>query len=185
MHSRVHVTHDISELEGLPVVQLRREYLYFCTSKASKLSTWRLCTSQRTLRSHCLLSPTAHTCRSIRQYTSAYVSIHTSAYVSIRQHTSAYVSIRQHTSAYVSIRQRTAAYVRIRQHTAALRGHCRKAVAQPPLRTPRSYIGACGACVSIRQHTSAYVSIRQHTSAYVSIRQHTSRLSPTAHTFAA
>jgi hypothetical protein len=30
------------------------------------------------------------------------------------------------------------------------------------------------ACVSIRQHTSAYVSIRQHTSAYVSIRQHTS-----------
>jgi hypothetical protein len=30
------------------------------------------------------------------------------------------------------------------------------------------------ACVSIRQHTSAYVSIRQHTSAYVSIRHHTS-----------
>ncbi len=50
---------------------------------------------------------------SIRQHTSAYVSIswgqadaiqHTSAYVSIRQHTTAYV-IRQHTSAYVSIRQ--------------------------------------------------------------------------------
>jgi hypothetical protein len=55
---------------------------------------------------------------SIRQYTSAYISIrqHTSAsaYVgNIRrdqtqnslQHTSAYVSIRQHTSAYVSIRR--------------------------------------------------------------------------------
>ncbi len=33
---------------------------------------------------------------------------------SIRQHTSAYVSIRQHTSAYVSIRQHTSAYVSIR-----------------------------------------------------------------------
>jgi hypothetical protein len=31
--------------------------------------------------------------------------------VSIRQHTSAYVSIRQHTSAYVSIRQHTSAYL--------------------------------------------------------------------------
>jgi hypothetical protein len=75
---------------------------------------------------------------SIRQHTSAYVSIRQpSAYVSIRQHTSAYVSIRQHTSAYVSIRQHTSAYVSIRQHTSAY--------------------------VSIRQHTSAYVSIRQHT----------------------
>jgi hypothetical protein len=58
---------------------------------------------------------------SIRQHTSAYVSIrqriHTVAEIEShrgdckarelqRQHTSAYVSIRQHTSAYVSIRQR-------------------------------------------------------------------------------
>ncbi len=53
-------------------------------------------------------------------------SANTSAYVSIRQHTSAYVSIpavglgasaeatRQHTSAYVSIRQHTSAYVSMR-----------------------------------------------------------------------
>jgi hypothetical protein len=91
-----------------------------------------------------------------------------SSRISIRQHTSAYVSIRQrlrqeraplpHASAaaagsapappaYVSIRQHTSAYVSIRQHTSAY--------------------------VSIRQHTSAYVSIRQHTSAYASMRQHT------------
>ncbi len=78
---------------------------------------------------------------SIRQHTSAYVSIrqhmacecppkrkcaqalaraevqHTSAYVSIRQHPSASVSIRQHPSASVSIRQHPSAYVSIRQHT--------------------------------------------------------------------
>ena len=49
---------------------------------------------------------------SIRQHTSAYVSILSSsatdvaqllALACIRQHTSAYVSIRQHTPAYVSI----------------------------------------------------------------------------------
>jgi hypothetical protein len=72
---------------------------------------------------------------SIRQHTSAYVSI---CQMRATQHTSAYVSIcqmraTQHTSAYVSIRQHTSAYVRCEQH-------------------------------SIRQHTSAYVSIRQHMS---------------------
>jgi hypothetical protein len=120
---------------------------YFCTSKASKLST---CSMPIVLTY--LLSPgrSTNTC----QHTSAYVSIlqHTSAYVSIRQHASAYVSIRQHTSAYVSIRQQTSAYVSIRQHTSAcvsIRQHT-------------------SAYVSIRQHTSADVSIRQHTSAYVS-----------------
>jgi hypothetical protein len=46
---------------------------------------------------------------SIRQHTSAYVSIrHVPAggdgYVAAALHTSAYVSMRQHTSAYVSIR---------------------------------------------------------------------------------
>jgi hypothetical protein len=53
------------------------------------------------------------------------------AYVSVRQHTSAYVSIRQalvaaaavarelvvEPEAYVSVRQHTSAYVSIRQHT--------------------------------------------------------------------
>ena len=60
-----------------PVLFLLRQYLYFCTSTASTLST-----------------------RSVPELTSAYVSIrqHTSAYVSTR-------SIRQHTSAYVSIRE--------------------------------------------------------------------------------
>ncbi len=94
----------------------------------------------RTQRLGYVVDDTSSTCTSIRQHTSAYVSIsqqrlgyvvddtsstrtsirqHTSAYVSIRQHTSAYVSIRQHTSAYVSIRQHTSAYVSIRQHTSA------------------------------------------------------------------
>jgi hypothetical protein len=76
--------------------------LYFCTSKASTLSTWK--------------GSRSGYCVSIRQ--------HTSAYVSIRQHTSLstwkssrggysrlyqrlHLSIRQHTSAYVSIRQHT------------------------------------------------------------------------------
>jgi hypothetical protein len=87
------------------------------------------------------------------------------------RHTSAYVSIRQHT---VGIREEAGARRRVRLWEPA-------------------------ACVSIRQHTSAfvsilsayvrrrvrrrvqlwepaaYVSIRQHTSAYVSIRQHTYR----------
>ena len=69
--------------------QLLRQYLYFCTGKASKLST-----CDPTLGAHC--DP------SIRQHTSAYVSIrqHTSAYGTIRQHTSANASIRRHTSAY-------------------------------------------------------------------------------------
>ncbi len=62
-------------------------------------------------------------CVSIRQHTSAYVSMRTPSLAKaltmsatdcaekvhisarIRQHTSAYVSIRQHTSAYVSMRQ--------------------------------------------------------------------------------
>ncbi len=56
-------------------------------------------------------------CVSIRQLTSAYVSIRDAVggggdgvraverrdgYVSLRQHTSAYISIREHTSAYVT-----------------------------------------------------------------------------------
>jgi hypothetical protein len=131
-------------------------------------------------------------CVSIRQHTSAYVSMrhtapstrisrlrqHTPAYVSIRQHASygtqhfdqppaqhtpAYVSIRRHASACVSIRQHMSAYVSIRQHTSAyVSMRCAYVRAALPL--------SCVAYVSIRQHTSAYVGIRQHTSAYVSIR---------------
>jgi hypothetical protein len=107
---------------------LRRQHLYSCTSKASKLSA---------CRSRSMIARLEHT-------ESTYVSTrqHTSAYVSIRQHTSAYVSIpaaylqipehdsevgahrvddafHLHTSAYVSIRQHTSAYVSIRQHTSA------------------------------------------------------------------
>ncbi len=102
------------------------QYLYFCTSKASKLST-AVSSEQRDRQQH----TSAYV--SIRQHTSAYVSIrqHTSAYASIRQQLSTAVSsrrsgivnseyvIRQHTSAYVSIRQHTSAYVSIRQHTSA------------------------------------------------------------------
>ncbi len=107
-----------------------------------------------------VLQPSAYV--SIRQHTSAYVSIRhlraSAPTCSIRQHTSAYVSIRQHTSAYVTCVQvlQPSAYVSIRQHTSAY-------VTCVQVLQPSAY-------VSIRQHTSAYVSIRQHTSAYVSIR---------------
>jgi hypothetical protein len=52
--------------------------------------------------------------RSIRQHTSASVSIHQhpSAYIGTRQHTSAFVSIHQHPSAYMSIRY-------VREHKSA------------------------------------------------------------------
>jgi alpha-D-ribose 1-methylphosphonate 5-triphosphate synthase subunit PhnL len=116
-----------------------------------------------------------HMC-SIRQHTSAYVSIRQAEWRSIRrvvqsrlpahvQHTSAYVrqsggasvglcrvacrhmcSIRQHTSAYVSIRQ------------AEWRSIRRVLLIHSPADTYAVY-------VSIRQHTSG------HTSVYVSIRQ--------------
>jgi hypothetical protein len=80
---------------------LRCQYVYFSTSKASKLSTWQSARAKRC----CAISGCA---ACIRQHTSAYVSIrqHTSAVLRDKRmrclHTSAYVSIRQHTSAYVS-----------------------------------------------------------------------------------
>jgi hypothetical protein len=104
----------------------QRQSLYSCTSKASKLSTWRRGANgcqPSVLRGHILRcqrqlfgTSAAELCCSIRQHTSAYVSIRqrTSAYASIRQRMSAYVSICQHMSAYVSIRQHTSAYVSIR-----------------------------------------------------------------------
>ncbi len=93
-----------------------------------------------------------------------------SAYVSIRQHTSAYVSIRRQTRGrgeqgsqgatylHVSIRQQTAEYVSIRQHTSAYvsrRGGERGAQGSEGATYLRTY-------VSIRQHTSAYVYVLAH-----------------------
>jgi hypothetical protein len=138
-----------------------RQYAYFSTRKYEPRISGLACTCA---------PPNGLYIYSIRQHTSAYVSIRQHTLKRQwerrrRQHTSAYVSIRQHTSAYVKeavgeeeayraerpvrrthVHAATCAYVSIRQHTSA--------------------------CVSIRQHTSAYVSIRQHTSAYVSIRAH-------------
>jgi hypothetical protein len=116
------------------------------------------------------------------------------AYVSMRQHTSAYVSIYAHPEeeglvqapAYVSMRQHTSAYVSMRQNTTAQ-------VATWWKRSSRfDTLLTYAAYVSMRQHMSAYVntrtwwkrssrfdtlltyaSIRQHASACVSIRQHT------------
>jgi hypothetical protein len=106
-----------------------RQYSYFCTSKASKLRT-------STVQFIALSSFSPTRCSinvSIRQHTSAYVSIHQHRQHTSARHaaapTSAYVSIRPHTSAYVSP-TRCGTNVSIRQHTYN---------------------------VSIRQHTSAYV----------------------------
>ncbi len=79
---------------------------------------------------------------------------------SIRQHTSAYVSIRQHTShtahmnlrAIVRIRQHMSAYVSIREHTSLRISTC------VPSRTSNSSTRRRSCKL---QHTSAYVSIRQ------------------------
>jgi hypothetical protein len=153
------------------------QYLYFCTSKASKLkrSRWFSLPAARGAAAF-LLSTLASAYVSIRQHrirqhTSAYVSVlakhtricicqHTSAYVRI-----AYVSIRQrscqahshlHMSAYVSVHQN-----RIRQHTSA---YVLSAL------VPGGFPSCTHTPRRIHQHTPAYVSIRQHTSAYVSIR---------------
>ena len=78
---------------------LRCRYLYYCTSKASKLSTWP--------RS-CLRSRSRRCCREggFRALPLARLRhLHASAYFSILQH---------------SIRQQPPAYVRMRQHTSAL-----------------------------------------------------------------
>ncbi len=96
---------------------------------ASASSSWA-----RSLSSSCclILSCEAVSNPVCWQHAAAYVSIrqHTSAYVSIgeavsdpicwsyssSQHTSSYNSIRQHTAACGSMRQHTAAYGSIRQH---------------------------------------------------------------------
>jgi hypothetical protein len=132
---------------------LRRQYLYLCTSKASKLRTLDPRSAQplpaaaslACRRARCAQRrlppnprpPPASLYVSIRKHTLTYVYVSV-AYPRILAHslhtyTSAYESIRQHTSAYVYV---NVAYPRILAH---------------PLHT----------------YTSAYVSIRQHTSAYV------------------
>jgi hypothetical protein len=92
------------------------QYLYFCTSKASKESTENLHDGAHALLARregiafndsCSLAEfaiVATKCPQKQLLVYASIRQHTSAYVSIRQHTSASVSIRQHTSAYVSIR---------------------------------------------------------------------------------
>jgi hypothetical protein len=127
---------------------LRCQYLYFCTSNASKVSTrHRVGGLSHVARK--LPPPHVPASVSIRQrmrlsdvvrQTSAYVSgcgfpplsdrrpeciptdgirQHVSAYASIYQHTSTYISICQHVPAYVSIRQHMSAYVSMCQHMSA------------------------------------------------------------------
>jgi hypothetical protein len=138
------------------------QYLYFCTSKASKLHVYRpsFAEVQSTLEDMQFVFSLVGSSRSgggiyvysIRQHTSACVSIFARRVLTRRryiciQYTSACVSMRQQRRRYICI-QHTSACVSMRQDTSA--------------------------CVRIRQHASAYVSMRQHASAYVSMRQHTS-----------
>jgi hypothetical protein len=53
---RVHVTHDISVLEGLPFVQLRRQYLYLCASKANKIRMYLEVADRRCQYLYCCTS---------------------------------------------------------------------------------------------------------------------------------
>ncbi len=133
----------------------------------------------------------SHT-HSIRQHTSAYVSMeevllqpgderlpHASA---IRQHTSA---MRQHTPAYVRIPgdERLAHASAIRQHTSAIRQHTYAIIREdtwrrapdalcPTLSPPLCAAPAAAGSAAARSSVAALCtySIRQHTSAYVSIR---------------
>jgi hypothetical protein len=107
----------------------------------------------------------------IRQHT-AYVSIrqHTSAYVSIRQAVSSDTCIRRHTSAY-GIRKYTSAYVSMRQAVGAT------PLPSISMEQRALYIRPTSAYVRIRPHTSAYVAVESRDTsalAYVSIRQQTS-----------
>ena len=84
-------THVASALDLSNLQLLLRQYVYSCTSKASKVST-----SSSRLRVFAL----GGRCRLTRPLSLSGIDIRSSSlfpYVSIRQHTSAYV-IRQHTS---------------------------------------------------------------------------------------
>jgi hypothetical protein len=98
-----------------------RQYSYFYTSKASKLSTSQ---HQPPVRAQpvFVVRQTAGAAAWHRAVGTLYIW---PAYVSIRQHTSAYVSIRQHTAwspwhfLHLACRgQHTSAYVSIREHAA-------------------------------------------------------------------
>jgi hypothetical protein len=112
-----------------------KQYLYFCTSKTSKLSTGGdgAGSFARLLALNTLIpggirasvgDGVAEQPACLRQHPSASVSIRQRMLVPasvgdgvaeqpacLRQHTSAHVSTRQHTSAYFSIRQHKSAYV--------------------------------------------------------------------------
>jgi hypothetical protein len=159
---------------------VRCQYLYFCTSKASKLITRQrplaaadtcpttellrcqffFCTSKASKVRTCfwreVVLPHVLLQRCIRQHTSAYVSI---------SHTSAHVKSCSSLFFWSAAARIASAYVSIRQHTLAHFLHTSACVTSHNAVYLKDH-------VSIRQHTSAYVSIRQHTSAYVSIRQH-------------
>jgi hypothetical protein len=135
-----------------------------------------------------------HTCVSIHQHTSAYVSIrqHTQPHnapapaapsaqphtcVSIRQHSSAFVSIRQHTSAFVSIRQHTSAYLPHPPRSRILRHPKKRLLNIPPLHPPPPLRPPHPPRFPIRRQRLLVFAVparmRQHTSAYVCIRLHT------------
>jgi hypothetical protein len=164
-----------------------RQHLYFCTSKASKLSTCEALRARRyvgiTHRLQQLLRRQYFVCSCqylcfctsklhyvgithrlqqlfARQY--LYFCTSKAALLYLLFQTIARASVGrgpQHTSAYVSICQHMSAYVSIRPFVPAVRDN----------RASKCWPGACTDRVSalkrIRQHTSAYVSIRQHTSA--------------------
>ena len=75
---------------GRELPDSRAHYGYFCTSKASKLSTC-----------DCATAISVESCLLLARSSSR------SVYVSIRQHTSTQVSIGQHTPVHVSTRQHT------------------------------------------------------------------------------
>ena len=81
-------------------------------------------------------------------------------------------SIRQHTSAYVSIRLYTCLRALDSACRRSTWRHSRRTTRwlRLPFSTGRERTGRSLAFHCIRQHTSAYVSIRQYTSAYVSVR---------------
>ena len=90
--------------------RLLRQYLYCCTSKASKLSTCLAALSNAVsparLQRHTLYFCTSKASK-VRTEDVGNIHVHFRVLQQRVQHTSAYVSIRQHTPAYDSIRQHT------------------------------------------------------------------------------
>ncbi len=116
------------------------------------------CWRKKKARTQARRSATRASPRSIRQHTSAFVSIHL-AYVSIRQHTpKCDESVPTwHTSAYVSIRQHTPS---TSQHRPAYVSKRRSATRASLPRSRHQREEGYRAYVSIHQHTSARESER-------------------------